>query len=154
MLHPLPKHPKRLFPKYDPNDGVFLEYHVKQFMISLNLMNVEYEYVVCRLFPYTLKGKASTWFFNLAPRSITSWKQFEVTFMEQFRNEETSGILFLEISTMRINKKDKVKYCNQRFITLLNKIPDKPSEAVQIEFYTVTFPPPIAMFVKNQENKL
>ena len=40
---------------------------------------------------------------------------------------------------------------NQRFITLLNKIPDKPVEAVQIEYYTSTLPPLVAMFVKRKE---
>jgi hypothetical protein len=59
--------------------------------------------------------------------------------------------LFLEISRLRINKKEMVKEFDQRFITLLNKIPDKAIEAVQIEFYTTTLPPPVAMFVKRKE---
>ena len=80
-LHPLPKHPERLLAKFDPDDDVLLEDHVKKFMIALNLMNVEYEDVVYILFPHTLKGKALTWFFNLALRSITSWKQCEEAFM-------------------------------------------------------------------------
>ena len=71
-LHPLPKHPERFFPKYDPDDGVLLDYHIKKFMIDLNLMNIEHEDVVYRLFPHTLKGKVSKWVFNLAPRSVTS----------------------------------------------------------------------------------
>jgi hypothetical protein len=152
-LHPLPKHPKMIFPKYDPDDGVFPEYHVKQFMIALNLMNVEYEDVICIFFPHTFKGNTSTWFFNLAPRYITSWKQFEVAFMAQFSDGQTSGILFLEISRIRINEKDKVKYFNQRFITLLNSNSVNPAEVVQIEFYIVALLQTISMFVKNQEKK-
>ena len=53
--HPLPKNLEKFLPKYDPDDGVLPEYHVKQFMISLSLLNVEYEDVVCRLFPHTFK---------------------------------------------------------------------------------------------------
>ena len=75
--HPFPKHPEKFFPKYDPDDGVLLEYHIKQFMNTLNLMNVKHEDVVCRLFPHIVEGKATKWFFNLAPRSITSWQKFE-----------------------------------------------------------------------------
>ena len=71
--------------------------------------------------------------------------------MTQFNDDKTSMILFLEISRIRTNKKEKVKDFNHRFITLLNRIPDKPTEVVQIEFYTVAFPPPLSMFVKRKE---
>lgn len=50
-----------------------------------------------------------------------------------------------------MNEKEKVKDFNQRFMTLLNRILIKPTEAVQIEFYNVALPPPIGMFVKNQD---
>ena len=148
--HPFPKHPEKFLLKYDPDDGVLPKYHIKQFMIALKLMNVENEDVVCRLFPHTLKGKATKIFFNLAPRSITSWKQFEA-FMEQFSDEETSGILFLGILGLRMNEKEKVKDFNQIFITLLNRVLIIPAEVVQIEYYTTALLPNIAMFVKNQE---
>ena len=59
--------------------------------------------------------------------------------------------MFLELSRIRINKKEKVKDFNQRFITLLNRIPNKPVEAVQFEFLTSTLPPPVSMFIKRKE---
>jgi len=49
--HPLPKHPKKLIPKFDPDNDVLPKDHIKQFMLSLRLMNVEHEDVVCRLSP-------------------------------------------------------------------------------------------------------
>ena len=52
---------------------------------------------------------------------------------------------------LRINKNEKVKEFNQRFIILLNRIPDKPTKVVQIEYYTFTLMPPVAMFVKRKE---
>ena len=52
--HPFPKNPQKFFAKYDLDDDVLLEYHIKQFMNALNLMNVEHEDVVYRLFPHTL----------------------------------------------------------------------------------------------------
>jgi hypothetical protein len=96
--HPLPKHHEKLLPKFDLDNDVLPEDHIKQFMFSLRLMNVEHEDVVCRLFLYTFIGKASIWFFCLAARSITSWKQFETAFMTQFGDDKTFGILFLELS--------------------------------------------------------
>ena len=51
--HHLPKHLEKLLPKFDPDNDVLSEDHIKKFMLSLRLMNVEDEDVVCRLFPYT-----------------------------------------------------------------------------------------------------
>ena len=73
--------------------------------------------------------------------------------MEQFTDEETSGLLYLDLLGIRMNKKENVKNFNQRFITLLNRIPFNLVEAVQIEYYTVVLPPNIAMFVKNKEKQ-
>ena len=118
--HPLPKHPEKLLPKFDHDNDVTLEDHIKQFMLSLRLKNVQHDDVVCRLFPYTFVGQASTWFFSLAVGSIASWKQFETAFLSQFGDDGTFGVLFLELSRIRFDKKDKEKDFNQRFINLLN----------------------------------
>lgn len=72
--HPLPKHPEKLLPRFDPDNDVTPEDYIKQFMISLRLMDVKHEDVVCTLFPYTFVGRASTWFCNLAVGSIASWQ--------------------------------------------------------------------------------
>jgi len=120
-------------------------------MLAMKIMNVQHEDVACRFFCFTLQEKASSWFFSLPPRSVTSWQQFETAFITQFGDDKTSGTLFLYLSRLRINKKEKVKEFNQKSITLLNKILDKPAEAVQIEFYTSALPPPISIFVKRKE---
>ena len=62
-------------------------------------------------------------------------------------------MLVLELSRIRFDKKEKVKDFNQRFINLLNCIPEKPVESIQVEFYTTILPPPIAMFVKAREKR-
>ena len=76
-----------------------------------------------------------------------------MAFMTQFGDDKTFGVLFLELSGINFNKKEKVKDSNQRFITLLNQILDNPVESIQIEFYTTSLPPPVAMFVKGKENE-
>ena len=70
--HPLPKDHEKLLPNFDPDNDVTPEDHIKQFMLSLRLMDVQHEDLVCGLFPYTFVGKASTWFFSLTVGSITS----------------------------------------------------------------------------------
>ena len=59
--------------------------------------------------------------------------------------------MLLELSRLRINKNEKIKEFNQRFITLLNKIPNKREKEFQIEYYTSALPPSIAMFLKRKE---
>ena len=148
--HPFPKNPQVFLPKYEPDDDVLPEYHIKQFMGALNLMNVEHEDVVCILFPHILQGKATKWFFNLSLGCITSSKKFEEAFMVEFSDEETPRILSLELLGIRMNENEKFRDFNERFISLLNKIPIKLAEADQIEYYTSALPPNIAMFVKTQ----
>ena len=119
-------------------------------MLSLRLMDVQHEDVVFRLFPYTFLGQASTWFFSLAAGSIASWQQFETSFLSQFGDDITSRVLFLELSRLAFDKSDKVKDFNQRFINLLNHIPEKLAESIQVEFYIASLPLPVAMFVNGK----
>ena len=125
--------------------------HLDKFMLAMNIMNVQHEDVACRLFCLTLQGNASSWFFNLPSGSITSWKQFENAFITRFGDDKTSGTLLLELARIKIKENEKVKEFNQRFITLLNKISDKPLEAIQVEYYTATLPLTVSMFVKRKE---
>ena len=52
---------------------------------------------------------------------------------------------------LNINNNENVNEFNQRFITLLNKIPNKPLEAVQIDYYTTSLLLPVAMFGKRKD---
>ena len=153
IQHPLPKHPEKLLPKFDLDNDVSPEDHIKQFMLSLRLLDVQHHDVVCVLFPYTFVGQASTWFFSVVAGSIASWQQFETTFPSHFGDDRTSGVLDLELSRMIFDKNDKVKDFNQSFINLLNNIPKKPIKSIQVEFYTTTLPPTIAMFVKARDKR-
>ena len=101
-------------------------------------MSVQEEDVVCKLFPYTFKGKASTWYFSLLESSITSWNQFKTAFLDKFGEDKTLAILVLELSHIRMDGKEKVKDFNQHFLSLRNKMPveSRPIEGVVTEFYT------------------
>ena len=43
--NPLPKHPEKLLPVFDPNNDILPEDHINKFNLTLNLMNVQHEYV-------------------------------------------------------------------------------------------------------------
>ena len=87
-LHDLHKHPKRVLPKFDPGKGVFVEDHLKFFYLDLNLLNVQYEDVVCIIFPYNFEPKSSSWYFSLQADSIVNWDGFERAFLGKFDNQK------------------------------------------------------------------
>jgi hypothetical protein len=84
-------------------------------------MNVQHEDVVCRLFPYTFENSSSTWYFNFPVGSITSWTKFQKDFLDKFAEETTTGALMAELFTATMSPKERVKYFNQIFTTILNK---------------------------------
>jgi hypothetical protein len=113
-------------------------------------MNVQHEDVVCRLFPYTFENSASTWYFNLPVVSITNWMKFQKDFLDKFAEETTTRALMAAFFTANMSSKERDKYFNQIFTTILNKFQpeDKPTQELQIEVYVTTLPSSISMFVK------
>lgn len=117
-------------------------------------MSAQENNLVCSLFLYTFEGKASTWYFSLPKSSITSWNQFQTTFLDKFGEDKTPVSLVLVLSRIRMDEKEKIKDFNQHFLSLRSKIPVEsgPPEGVVIEFYTTSLQQIMAMFV-NQAQK-
>jgi hypothetical protein len=61
--------------------------------------------------------------------------------------------LVLDLSRIKMDTNENVKYFNQRFICLIKRIPRfyKPVEYFTIEFYTSSLPMFMTMFFKNAE---
>jgi ribonuclease HI len=151
--HPLPKHPEKWLPKFDPDSKQIAEDHIKKFMLAIRLRNVEHEDVVCRLFPYTFEGNASTWYFAQQPHTIVSWEKFESCFLEKFGDGKPPEVLVMDLSSLKMNPKEKVKDFNQRFLTLKNRIPadSMPAESLIIAYYTKALHQSIAIWVKRSK---
>jgi hypothetical protein len=62
--------------------------------------------------------------------------------------------LHKELGAIKMDKKEKVKYFNQRFLNVLIKFPHDvaPTQSLEIEYYTTTLTPSIGIFVK-RDNK-
>jgi hypothetical protein len=150
-IHDLPNSPKNLLPKFDLEKDNFPKDHINKFMLSLHLMNVQHEDVVCHLFPYTFQGKSSTCFFSLPQCPITNWEQFEKAFMTEFGEDKSPTALVLEISIIKMDLKEKAKDFNERFLTLLNKMPTtlRPTYEVLSEFYIDVLLATPSMFIKS-----
>jgi hypothetical protein len=151
--HPLPKHPEKWLPKFDPDSKQSAEDHIKKFMLAIRLWSVEHEDVVCRLFPYTFEGNASTWYFSQQPQTIVSWDKFETCFLEKFGDDKSPEVLVMELSSLKMNPKEKVKDFNQIFLTLKNKIPadSMPAESLIVAYYTKALHNNIAIWVKRSK---
>ena len=81
-------------------------------MLVVQTMNVQQEYVVCRLFPLTFEGRASTWYFSLVQGSITNWGEFNKVFLDKFGEDKTPTLLALELSRIKMESKERIKYFN------------------------------------------
>lgn len=147
----LPNQLEKLLPIFNLDVKESTKDHIKKIMLMNRLMSVQEKYVVCILFMYTIKWKASTWYFSLIESSITSWNQFQTSFLDKFGEDETPIVLVLELSHIRMDRKEKVKDFNQHFLSWRNRIPaeSRPSEGVVTEFYTSSLPQTMAMFVKH-----
>ena len=145
-----PKNPEKWLQKYNPYDKVPLEDHIKYFMQAIILRNVIHEDMVCRLFPYTFEGKASTWYFALEYSSIPSWDVFSELFTQKFRDDKNPEDLVIGISSMKTKGKERVKYYNQHFSYLKNRIPTTilPIEELLVSYYIKGLLTQIAMWVK------
>jgi hypothetical protein len=153
--HPLPKHPEKWLTKFDPDSKQVAEDHIMKFMLDIRLRNVEHEDVVCRLFPSTFEGNASTWYFSQQPRTIASWEKFESIFLEKFGDGKPLEVLVMDLSNLKMNAKEKVKDFNQRFLTLKNRIPtdSMPVESLVIAYYTKALHQNIAIWVKRSKKE-
>ena len=70
-LHNLPQAFEKLLPKFDPDEKVSVDDHLQSFYLVIEGLRAgEYEDVVCRLFPHTLKGAAASWYFGFPANSI------------------------------------------------------------------------------------
>ena len=76
--------------------------------------------------------------------------KFQNDFLDKFAEETTTGALMAELFTTTMNPKERVKYFNQRFMTILNKFQPmaKPTQELQIEVDANALPASISMFVK------
>lgn len=151
-LHDMPRHPEKHLPKFDLEKGTLVEDHIRNFYLSLQIMRVQTDDVTCRIFPHTLEKKMATWYRSLPNASIISWDQFRRIFLQIFSEDKTPSMLLMELSTIKCQKKEKVKYFNRLFSTILKKFPPNMAldDFITINYYTKALPRDIAVFLKHE----
>ena len=115
-LHNLPQAFDKLLPKFDPEERTTVDDHLQSFYLALEGLRArEYEDVVCRLFPHTLKGAVASWYFGLPANSIPDWDTFERVFRSKYTTQKTHASLMKGLSLLRKEKNEKVHIFTQRF---------------------------------------
>jgi hypothetical protein len=150
QLHEMPRKFDKILPKFKPDKSGSLEDHVNNLFLAIHLLGAEHDDIVCRIFPYTFSRKASTWYFILLVRSITDWDNFKRFFMRKFGERKKTASLHNELRAIRMDKRERVKDFNQRFLNVLIKFPHdvSPAQSLAIEYYTTALTPSIGMFAK------
>ena len=92
-FHSLPQNPKKELPKFNPEKGILEEDHLQSFYLALELLVVEHEDVVCRIFPHTFEAKANAWYFSLQANSIIDWNTFERLFKNKSGSQRSTATL-------------------------------------------------------------
>lgn len=153
-LHPIPKHPERQLPNFNPDNGTYAEEYLNNFMLAISLNAIIEENVVSRLFPYSFVGTSTTWYFSLPTGSINTCNTFEEDLLKKIGDDKTTTTLINEFENLKISANEKVKDFNSRFNKLLSKIPDtsRPIDEIQIEWYTSALLANAAMFVDRAQN--
>lgn len=153
-LSPIPAHPEKWIPKFNPKTGMLAEEHINNFMLSINLNGVTNEDAVVWIFPYTMQGIAGSWDFSLPSGSITSWEIFQSQFLTKFGDDRSTATLINDLSNLKAEAREPIKDFNLRFNKILYKIPaaSQPSEEVRCEWYIMPLPSNFAIFV-DRENK-
>ena len=105
--------------------------HLQSFYTALEgLQATGHGDVVCRLFPHTLNGKTTSWYFSLQENSITNWNTFERLFRNKYGIQKTHVALMKGLIALRKEKKERVHNFTYRFSSYLNNFDatDKPTE--------------------------
>ena len=149
-MHALPQNYEKSLPRFDPGEGISVDDHLQSFFLVLEALAVEHEDVVCSLFPHTLKGKATSWYFGLQKNSITNWDTSEIMFKRKFCSQRTTAALMKELLALKKEKKEKVQDFTNSFVSHLKSFNAaiKPAEETLSEYYTSALGPKMAMFTK------
>ncbi|CAE6126025.1 unnamed protein product [Arabidopsis arenosa] len=81
------KHPFHGFSNEQPMD------HIERFedlVSSIKANGVSDDYLLCKLFPYSLAGEPASWLKQLKPGSLTNWQSIKIAFLNNFYDDGKS----------------------------------------------------------------
>ncbi|KAL1225438.1 hypothetical protein V5N11_009089 [Cardamine amara subsp. amara] len=92
--------------------------HIEKFedlVTSIKANGVSYDYLFCKLFPYSLSGEAAYWLKQLKPGSLTTWEDTKNSFLSNFYDDARSEELRMKISAFSQGPTEAFKAAWARF---------------------------------------
>jgi len=76
--------------------------HIERFedlILSIKANGVSEDYLLCKLFPYSLAGEAASWLKQLKAGSLKTWRSIKIAFLNNFYDDAKSEELRNKLST-------------------------------------------------------
>ena len=98
--------------------------HLTNYNTAMKIVGVETDEVKCLAFPMTLSGRAMTWFTQLRPKSIGSFKELAFGFTSGFISSRNRKTNLTALFQMNQGDSESLRKFVQRFLLTMNEIPD------------------------------
>ena len=98
--------------------------HLTNYNTAMKIAGAETDEVKCLAFPMTLSGRATTWFAQLKPRSIGSFKELAFAFTSGFISSRRRRTNPAALFQMNQGDSESLRKFVQRFSLTMNEIPD------------------------------
>ena len=113
-LHELPRKAVAFLPKFDSEGNITALEHIRKYESILRLLDITYEDVVSRLFPFTFEGKVSDCYFVLPIHTIHGWFDFKRVFQSAYDVYNAIDI-YLELDGIHVKEGESIREFNTRF---------------------------------------
>jgi hypothetical protein len=126
----------KYMPKFDGNNAITTESHIKPFLEYLEKIGVTEEDVVMRLFAQSLTLDARDWYKALAANNIDGWNTFHDRFMDKWSHKQDNAFLLKSFSLIKKDEDESMEEFNSRFMNTYYKIPHivRPNPASALIF--------------------
>jgi len=91
---------------------------------TFNIANVTVDAIYLRLFPFTLQGRALTWFESQPHDSITTWEQLSDKFLSKYYPPSKAARLRNQIHSFKMDPDEAYYMAYERFQNMLAKCPN------------------------------
>jgi hypothetical protein len=119
----LPKFKEHL-PRFSGNNTVTTNKHLVAFSNAChNIASNDNDTCMC-LFVNSLEGKATTHFFDLPPKILSTWEELVYWFKSTYGQSKSSVEQLMEYNSIAYKDDETIKSFNLRFTKLYNQIPE------------------------------
>ena len=113
-LHELSRKAVAFLPKFNGEGNITTLEHIRKYESILGLLDIQYEDVVCRIFPFTFEIKVSDWYFVIPIHTIHGWYDFKRVFQSAYDIYNAIDI-YLELDGIHVKDGESICEFNTRF---------------------------------------